>query len=497
MRLNKTGAGIIAVATVATYNGPTNVLAGTLRVRTLNNIFPTTTALTVASGAIFDLNGLNQQVGSLAGAGNVNLSGTAGSPGIFTVGDATSTSFSGLFTQGTIVGGQVVKVGAGTLSVSGASTYTGATTITAGVLSTSLLANGGVASGIGQSTNAAANLVLNGGTLQYTGAAVSTDRLFTLNATGGAIDASGTGALTLAATGNVVHGGTTARTLTLTGTSTDNNTFASVLGNASAGATSLTKTGAGTWILTGASTYTGATTINGGVLAVTSLANGGAASSIGSSTNAAGNLVVNGATLQYTGAGSSTDHLFSLSQNGGTIDASGSGAVNFTNTGSMGFTGTTARTLTLTGTNTGNNTLAAVIGDVSAGNATSLAKVGAGTWVLTGASTYTGATTINGGVLAATALNNGGAASSIGASASTADNLVIDGGTLRYTGAGSSTDRLFSLGQTGGTIDASGSGSGQFHEHRQHGLHRNDGANADAGRHQHRPQHCRRRSSAT
>ena len=54
-------------------------------------------------------------------------------------------------------------------------------------------------------------------------------------------------------------------------------------------------------------------------------------------------------------------------------------------------------TLTLTGTNTGYNTLAPVIGDNS--GATSLVKSGTGTWVLTGSNTFSGTTTINAGTL--------------------------------------------------------------------------------------------------
>ena len=77
---------------------------------------------------------------------------------------------------------------------------------------------------------------------------------------------------------------------------------------------------------------------------------------------------------------------------GGALDASSGFNINFTNTGSMGFNGQSgARTLTLTGSNANDNTLAAVIGDN--GGATSVTKAGSGVWVLSGTNTYTGVTT--------------------------------------------------------------------------------------------------------
>jgi len=153
------------------------------------------------------------------------------------------------------------------------------------------------------------------------------------------------------------------------------------------------KTGVGTETLTGANTYAGSTMIAGGTLSVSSLADGGVASGIGKAANAASNLMLSGGgTLQYTGSGASTDRLFTIDIGGGAIDASGSGAVAFTNGGSLGFVSVGTHTLTLTGANTGANTLAAVIDD--GGGATSLVKSGAGTWVLTGANTFSGNTTV-------------------------------------------------------------------------------------------------------
>ncbi|MBT8541411.1 filamentous hemagglutinin N-terminal domain-containing protein, partial [Polynucleobacter paneuropaeus] len=192
-----------------------------------------------------------------------SLTATIANAGIISFTGSSSVTLSGV-----ISGAGALKTDssyAGTVTLSGTNTYTGVTTISGGTLSVSTLANGGSSSNLGASTNAAANLVLDGGTLKYTGAAVSTDRLFTLTNSGGTIDASGTGALTFTNSGSIAYTGTSTRTLTLAGTSTNNNTLSQVLAN-NTGLTSLAKSGAGTWILSGTNTYTGGTTISAGTL---------------------------------------------------------------------------------------------------------------------------------------------------------------------------------------------------------------------------------------
>jgi autotransporter-associated beta strand protein len=96
------------------------------------------------------------------------------------------------------------------------------------------------------------------------------------------------------------------------------------------------------------------------------------------------------------------------------------------NTGAFGLTGANSRTITLTGTNTDDNTLSHSIADPSP-NATSVAKSGGGTWVLTNGSTYSGGTTISAGTLKA----NNATGSATGTGAVTVNN----GGTLAGTGA--------------------------------------------------------------
>lgn len=64
------------------------------------------------------------------------------------------------------------------------------------------------------------------------------------------------------------------------------------------------------------------------------------------------------------------------------------------------ITRTVDKSLVLQGVNTGDNTIAGVISNGASGSITSLQKSGAGTWVLSGANTYSGNTTVAGGNLA-------------------------------------------------------------------------------------------------
>jgi autotransporter-associated beta strand protein len=191
------------------------------------------------------------------------------------------------------------------------------------------------------------------------------------------------------------------KTLTLGGANTGSNTFAGRIPDGTGAVISLTKADAGTWVLTGTNTYSGATTISAGALSINSLANvNGGASALGNpSSTANGTLSLNGVTLQYTGSGHTSDRVVNLSGTtaGAVLDASGTGPLVLTS--ALTATGVGSKTLTLAGSSTATNTLAGAIVDNGGANKTSLIKTNAGTWVLAGSNTYTGTTTIRGGTL--------------------------------------------------------------------------------------------------
>src|SRR5205085_1279846 len=93
-------------------------------------------ALAVNTGGTFDLNGHTQTVGDLSGAGRILLGA-----GALTAATTSATVFSGII-SGT---GTFIKDGSGTLTLTGANTYSGGTTIIGGVLQ---LGNGGTTGSI-------------------------------------------------------------------------------------------------------------------------------------------------------------------------------------------------------------------------------------------------------------------------------------------------------------------------------------------------------------
>lgn len=501
--LTKSGSGATTLNAANTYTGATTVNAGTLTLAAAVNPLSTAGAITVNGGTL-SFGGAQTTTGAVTLAGgtisggtltnngsaldarngaiNTTLAGSAGitktTGGTLTLGNTAANTFSGdtVVTEGVLTASStnVVSIG-GNLTI-GSSGGGNAATFNSGSASSwaqgktlTVYSNGTVNFGNNAQVLAAAStLNITGGTV--IGTSIVNNAAATINLTGGTLNGNFTGA---AATYNILSSATTSSVGIAT--SAGNQTFNVDDGVAATdlsytgtlgGAFGIVKNGAGLMAATSNSAYTGATTINAGTLSVVTLANGGTISNLGASTNVASNLLLrDGATLRYTGSGHGTDRLFTVGSNGAghsaTLDASGTGAVSFTNTGSVAW-GTTnqTRTLKLGGTGTANNTLSALVADNGTG-AVSLTKQGAGTWVLANANTYTGATAVEGGRLAlasggsiasASALSIGSAAT-FDVSAKSAYALGTGGVTI---GVGSGSAGLFEAGAAaltfGGTL---------------------------------------------
>ncbi|HLX60677.1 MAG TPA: C25 family cysteine peptidase [Planctomycetota bacterium] len=321
----------------------------------------------------------------------------------------------------------LTSYGPGTLSLLNvANTYLGATIVGGpSTLQPVFLANGGLPSSIGQSSNASASLVLLGGTLSYTGASVTIDRGFSV---------------TSDARLNITTAGTTLET---TGTG---------IGTAGVNAV-LSFVGPGTFKISGTNDNVA---LDANVIAGTVLLN---KTSNGGVHSLAILVIVGGTgTIQITGTGGDQiyDNTVVLVNTGGTFDLNGANE-SIAALGGSGGTVTnssaTSNSFFTIGNATGSsaNTFPGVIQD-GATMKVSLAKAGAATQTLTGANTFTGGTQISAGILSVNTISDSGT-SALGPAAS---GVTLTGGTLQYTGtAAVTTTRSFNaLGTgTGGTLD--------------------------------------------
>ena len=434
--LVKTGAGTLVLTGNNTFSGGTTVSAGTLQGNTtsLRNAIVNNAAVIFNQTAAGTYAGAMSGAGSLTkiGAGTLTLSGANTYSGGTTVTAGTlsgnATSLEGnivnnaavVFNQtaaGTYAGamsgtGALTKSGAGTLALTGTNTYAGGTTVSAGTL------QGTTASLQGNIVNNAAVVFDQAAAGTYAGAMSGTGSLTknnagTLTLTGTNTHSGGTtinaGTLAVASdvqlgTGNLAFNGgalqttaafASAKNVTLTGAGTiDTNGFAANFSGPIAGAGALTKTGAGTLTLTGANTYAGGTTVSAGTL------QGNAASLQGAIINNAAVVFDQAASGTYAGVMSGTGSL--TKNNSGTLIVTGANTY---------AGGTTVNAGTLQGNaaslqgNIANNA-AVVFDQANAGTYSgvisgtgSLAKSNVGTLILTGANTYSGGTTVNGGTL--------------------------------------------------------------------------------------------------
>ena len=335
LTLNSVGAGVTTLSAANTYTGPTNILVGTLQISNAGT-FTNTSALNLFPTGRLTVNVANQSLAKLASPAGTGV--VAGS--FLRYSTAQTTGGTG---PGTIFG---------TVELNNAAVNPNYTLdFGSGSILTNLIA-----------TTYTSPLTLSGSAFMDASAQVAT------YATGG-ITASTSGT----------------KTLNLIGSNTGANTISSVIGDGS-GVIGVTKSGLGTWILSGVSnTYTGNTLVSGGTLQFadqTSLYNNGAAAPW-SKTNI---NVANGATMAFRvgGFGQFTkDDIVTLL---GLSDATTNGFM----PGSIVGLDTTSGLLLFD----------SVIANPNAGNnALGLTKLGSNTLILSQDNTYTGRTVISGGTL--------------------------------------------------------------------------------------------------
>jgi fibronectin-binding autotransporter adhesin len=460
--LTQKGSGALSLSAANTLSGQTAVTAGSL-ILTNSLALQNSVVLVPASATALQFDSTVAthafSIGGLTGGNNLvmqdNASPTPNTIDLTIGGTATSSTYNGIISGG----GTLTKTGSGALALTNLSTYSGATTVNKGALR---LLNSGLPS-VNSNVNLTAtgtveitgNTSLTVGTganqIQLTGATVGFgayggDYTLDLGAvtwgSGGFAPstalqlgtATSSGKVALAGTidlggvatrlVNVVHGTATGPDAEISGTVTS--ASGAILKINGSGATGLLK-------LSGDSTYDGPTWVNQGGIEVSSIGNWGAGnttpSNLGSPTTAANGAInlghgsgsnTNPGTLRYVGPGETTNRLIkvgakALGDDGGVrgiVDASGTGPLVASIVTNQGGTGGVSF-LTLTGTNTQDNTTNGAFNDGTGtigGNST-ITKAGIGSWVLTNAaSSYQGGTVISDGILVAKG-NQGASAS--------------------------------------------------------------------------------------
>jgi autotransporter-associated beta strand protein len=464
----KTGIGTLTLSGANNHTGGTTISGGMLQISGSGTLGANSGALTI-SGGVLDLGATVQtQNGGVTLSGGTVQNGTLSSSGTFALQSGTASAV--------LAGsGAVSKTTSGTVILSGANSYTGGTTISAGTLQ---IGNGGtsgaitgnvtdngtltfnrsdavsfaaVISGSGAVAQAGSGTLILTGANTYTGGTtVSAGTLQT--GTGGSL--ASTGAL-------AVNGGTfdlngqtqTVGALSGTGGSialgagslTANSATSTILASAISGSGSFTKDGSGTLTLSGANTYTGGTTISAGTLQIGS---GGTSGAI------TGNVTDNG-TLVFNRSDSVS--FAAVISGGGAVMQAGSGTLTLSGTNS--FTGGTtinAGTLNVTGT-------VAAVAVASGGTLTGTGHVGT-TSVASGGVLSPGAGGTTGTLTVAGNLTLAGGAGTVDYFTPTDTGLIAVSGTAGVNGTltANAASGTYTAGQRYTLVTATGGVSGTF-----------------------------------
>ena len=470
--LTKNGSHTLTLSGTNTFTGAVQINSGTLAT-TVANALSNAVDVTLASGAAYSHSGGNDEIRSLNATGSVLINS-----GTLTIGGTGVSTVSGQISGDALL----IKAGTGSLTLSNsANSYSGGTRLTDGIL---LVGHNNALGSGALNFNSSTN-----GTIRSTDGTTRTISNALANISGSSWNVN----FGSADSGDLVFSSTTSASLAsgATRTFTVNNaatTFAMAFTNSSI----FLKAGTGTMILTGNSTYSGATIINAGTLQLGSGGTIGAlstSSAITVNANLAFNrsdTVTQGANFSNSLGGSgvvvqngsgtlilnqANTHSGGTTLNSGTLRLDHSGAAGTgTLTQSSGAsllhlnaTGTFANamdvynvraseTLTLSGGITvrnatfdvDNGDILTISGGISGSGGA--IKNGTGTLDLSGSNSFTGATTVNSGTLEAAAANALGSTSSV---------VVNTGGSLLVT-AGNSINNAAGLTLAGGTLTMNG-----------------------------------------
>jgi autotransporter-associated beta strand protein len=409
----------------------TNVNAGTLKLSTGGSLgtvvatngggyLGTMVTLNVASGATFDLNGINSTISYLGGSSGGTITNSSGTTSTLVMLAEAANQYN--YYYGNIAGSSASNI-TGNLNIyigspngytlyrrflqtlSGNNSYTGTTTVDVDQANSNfqgLNINSSTAIGVGtlvlkrgriDNTSGSAITLTNNNAQQWNGS-------FTFTGTNSLN--MGTGAVTLGTANPTVT--VTANTLTVGGN----------IGEGAAGR-GITKAGTGTLVLGGTNTYTGATIVNAGALTVSS----GATMS-----DATAPLAVNN---PNTNAGTTVSLNLNSAQTVGSLSGTMGTPSSGTNIAQINLTGaSTVLTVNQTAANSFAGRLTGT-GGLTLGSGSNQALT------LTGTNTYTGATAINGGTLVVNGSLASGSAVSVGASGTLGGSGTV-GGTVAVSG---------------------------------------------------------------